>query len=65
MADLGAELGGTDTTIDFIAIAVIAIAVGFIAYEGVQGLNALSNLPSWIPYVAGAGVLLVGLVILL
>lgn len=40
MADIGIQVGKAETTTDFIAVAIIAAAIGFIVYEVVQGVEA-------------------------
>jgi len=53
-------VAGAESTTDFIAVAVIAIAVGFIVYEIVQGINSLSDLlGGWAGPIFGIGAAIV------
>ena len=56
-------MGDTDTTIDFIAVGIIAIVIGFIVYEVSQATQSVSTAVGGLGGVllsaaAGAGVVL-------
>jgi hypothetical protein len=48
-------MGETDTTIDFVAVGVIVIVIGFIVYEISQAAQSVSESGGWLWGALGAG----------